>query len=467
MADLCRLRVNITTSTTSSVIAEAWMPVDWEDKGKRFVMTGNGGWGGCIPYGDMAYTSSLGFAVVGHNNGHDGGGPQAFFNRPEVLKDFVVRGLQVATKIGKTAVNHFYEQTLNKSYYYGCSTGGRQGLKAAQEFPEEYDGIVAAAPAMEGTKLYLGNAHYYFITGEVGAPTYLSYEQWTAVVKATLAQCDGIDGVMDGVIEDPMQCSFRPEAMLCAPGQTWASNQCLTSTQVSSVRKVFEPYYGNNGRLIFPNTPPGGDVDDAYSGVYGPTAYKFAEGFLQNAIYSDRSWSFRTDYNLDVADHVIDTDIFQFATNKTDLTELQASGHKLLVYHGLADSLIPAANSYQYYENVARNMSLPSSSLDQFFRFFPVAGLHHCSRGSGTGYVGGPNQSSTPGAALVDPNDSVLMTMVKWVENGVAPETLRGYKSNAGGTAIEKVKDHCKHPLKTTYKGMGNDPNLRTSWECK
>ncbi|KAF3932530.1 Tannase [Dactylellina cionopaga] len=271
LADMCRLRLNITTSNRSGVTAEVWMPVDWEDKGKRFVMTGNGGINGCINFSDMKHTVLQGFATGGHNNGHDGGTAIYFLNNKEVFTDFASRALLTATKISKYAVNHFYKSSgpVRKSYYFGCSLGGFQGVKAAEDFPEEYHGIVAASPPYDFNALNAVTANYFFVTGPKGSDTWLSAKQWSAVAQAILIQCDGIDGVIDQVIEDPMKCKFRPEVMLCSPGQTWTSHQCLTSQQTLTVRRIFEPFYGNKGRFIYPALQPGHDTSLAFKLLYG------------------------------------------------------------------------------------------------------------------------------------------------------------------------------------------------------
>ncbi|KAK6515766.1 Tannase and feruloyl esterase [Arthrobotrys megalospora] len=464
-ANMCRIKLKVTTSSTSRVIMEVWLPRNWENKGKRVLMTGNGAWGGCIPFADMAWASGLGFAAIGHDTGHVGN-VATVFTDTEVWKDWVYRSLVVATQAGKAATNHFYETSLSKSYFIGCSTGGRQALKLAQDYPDEYDGIIAAAPAAYWPNLEVSEALYAFIVGTEGSPTFLSSAQWNAVDAATMAQCDGIDGVVDGVLENPMRCDFRPEALLCGPGQDWNSNGCLTATQVQTVKKMYSPLYGNKGRYILPGLVPGGDPIFGYFLKYGPSVGLAAQDFLRYVVYNDPTYSLRDQFTLDTADVIMDNDWFGAHSNKSDLSGLQASGHKLLLYHGLADPVVQPGVSYDYYSSVALNMSLPSSEMDSFFRFFPVSGMSHCAGGLGASYVGGPSQPAFfPGAIdNVPAGNSALSALVKWVEEGTGPETLRGYKLGPTGDVLAQ-KDHCKYPLKTTYKGRG-DPTKRGNWEC-
>ncbi|KAF3933782.1 Tannase [Dactylellina cionopaga] len=416
LADICRLRLNVTTSHTSSIVVEAWLPVDWEENGKRFLMTGNGGLGGCIAYPDISFTSSLGFAAVGHNNGHTGDIGLPFLDRPEVVKDFVYRALKIATHIGKKAITHFYKSPLSRSYYIGCSTGGRQGLKAAQDFPEEYDGI------------------------------------WKLVHDTVVFQCDPIDGVYDGVIEDPRLCIPRPEALLCSPGKSWESDRCLLAQQVSALSKFYQPFYGKNGKLVYPRFNPGGEITGA--------AFAFATGkppvyldWYKYAIYNDANWTVDNDFNLDAVEHADKIDPYGISTWK-DLTQLKKSGGKLLTYHGLMDGLISSENSYRYYEHVSRSMSLPSAQLDEFFRFFPISGLDHCVRGSGSWYIGAPAQFETQNATGIEREGGVLMSIVRWVEDGKAPEKIVGWSVPEGWK-----KEYCKWPARNMWSQRG--------WVCR
>lgn len=201
-------------------------------------MTGNGGVGGCFTLSDLAFTASLGFATVGHNNGHDGLSSSPFLNKPEVIIDFAWRATLTATRIGKSATTFFYQTPLAKSYYWGCSGGGRQAMKIAQDFPSEYDGIIAGNPAADFHRLVASSLYYSYQTGPPTSPTWLSLEQWQAVNAEVLAQCDTIDGVADNVLEDPLKCHPRFENMLCGRLETWATQKCLTPAQVDAVEKI-------------------------------------------------------------------------------------------------------------------------------------------------------------------------------------------------------------------------------------
>ncbi|KAK6498378.1 Tannase and feruloyl esterase [Arthrobotrys musiformis] len=460
LADMCRLRLKIKTSATSEVVMEAWMPLDWK-KG-RYLMLGNGGLGGCIAYSDMAFTTWMGFATIGHNNGHFGLTGEPFLNNPAVVEDFSYRALKTVTKTGKKAVRHLYSTSVKKSYYLGCSAGGRQGLKAAQDFPEEYDGIVVGAPAIDWNALVASQAHYYKISGDPNAAGYLTGAQWSAMRNEILAQCDGLDGVVDGVIEEPRGCNPRFEELMCAAGQTWASHSCLTAAQVSTVRKFFEPMYGRDGNLVFPRFDPGVQPNSDY---YDGEPPSIADEWYKYAVFNDPNWDLGAQYSLDMVQTTMNQDLYNISTWK-DLTKLKQSGHKLLAYHGLEDPVINSENTYRYYENVSRSMSLTSAELDPFFRYFPIPGASHCWGGSGNWYVGATSQISRVfGATTIPTEGGVLMSMVKWVEQGVAPERIVGRKLDIPTGAQASIKLHCKWPKKNVY--LGGNANAQESWGCQ
>ncbi|KAJ6256145.1 Tannase [Drechslerella dactyloides] len=464
-ADICRLRLRTTTGSDSSFISEVFMPVGWERGPRRFLMAGNGGLNGCISYLDLVFGNRLGFATTSQDNGHAGDTALPFLNHPGVIEDYVYRGLINGGRLGKSAVSHFYSKNIQKSYYWGCSAGGRQGMRLAQDFPKEYDGILAAAPALYSPAGNGLSARIFKITGPPGAPTWLSLDQWRRVHQMVIDQCDWIDGVLDNVLEDPMKCEPRPEALLCAHGQTWKSHRCLTSPQVNTVRQFYSPFYGKNGELIYPRWNPLTREFLGFRVLYGGVPSYFAQEWYQNALYSDRSWTIANDWSLDTFYDDQRANLYGIATNKTNLSGLKSSGAKLIVYHGLTDGLIPSTASYRYYDDVVRDMGLRSEQLDDFFRFFPVSGLDHCYSGEGPWFVGGPAQTAIVGGSNIDPEDGALMKLVKWVEGGPrhAPETLMGHILVNG--TVQGKREHCKYPSKTVYKGTG-DPKLPSSWKC-
>lgn len=156
---------------------------------------------------------------------------QAFANNTDVVEDFAIRSLHTGVVVGKEITKQFYGSSHKKSYYLGCSTGGRQGFKSVQTYPNDFDGVLAGSPALNFPSLDAWSAHFYPIFGDPGSPTFVSNALWAVVNQEIMIQCDGIDGVVDGIIEDPELCRFRPEALQCSPNVT-NSTTCLTGVQV-------------------------------------------------------------------------------------------------------------------------------------------------------------------------------------------------------------------------------------------
>lgn len=224
-----------------------------------------------IDYSTLAYGASLGFAAVGANNGHNGTRGIPFYQNTEVVADYAYRSVHTGAVVGKQITKAFFGGKRNlKSYYLGCSTGGREGFKEAQDFPEDFDGIVAGAPAFDFNHLNAFSDHFFGILGTNTSATFVTPAMWAVIHTEVLKQCDGIDGAVDGIIEDPELCYFRPEALLCPANQTMNSTSCLTSIQAAAVRRVYEPYYGQDGQLVYPRMQPGGELISAgllYSGT--------------------------------------------------------------------------------------------------------------------------------------------------------------------------------------------------------
>lgn len=224
--DLCRVTLTVATSNQSGLYMESWLPKAWTG---RFLSTGNGGLGGCIQYEDVEYAASLGFAAVGTNNGHDGMSGKFYLNNPDVIEDYAYRALHTGVVVGKEITKSFYKRGYTKSYYLGCSSGGRQGLKEAQDFPDDFDGIVAGDPAISFNNLTSWSCHFLPLTGVEGSPTFVPLDMWSTIHQDILNQCDELDGVRDGVIESPDLCNYVPDSLLCVQGQT---SDCLSATQV-------------------------------------------------------------------------------------------------------------------------------------------------------------------------------------------------------------------------------------------
>ncbi|KAF2189296.1 tannase and feruloyl esterase [Zopfia rhizophila CBS 207.26] len=450
----CRIALYVSTSDRSGINMEAWLPANWTG---RFLSTGNGGLAGCIGYGDMAYAAGLGFAAVGANNGHNGTSGGAFYNNPEVVADFAYRSIHTGVVVGKEISKTFYGETHKKSYYLGCSTGGRQGFKSAQDFPEDFDGIVAGAPAFSFNNLTSWSGHFFSITETNTSATFVPTNMWPIIHQDILKQCDALDGSVDGILEDPMLCNYSSTALICGPTQ---NSSCLTPLQSETVQKIFVPLYAADGSLVYPRMQPGSEIVASFL-LYTGTPFPYTADWFRYALYNDPSWDPATLNTTDYA-NAARINPSNIETWKGDLSDVRDRGAKILHWHGLMDGIISSDNSPRYYEHVSQTMGLTPSQLDDFYRFFRISGAGHCSGGDGAFNIG-QNLNS---AASLNPEENVLTAVVRWVEEGVAPETITGTKfvNDTQSLGVDIKRNHCRYPKKNVHRS--GDAKKPESWEC-
>ncbi|KAJ9606302.1 tannase [Cladophialophora chaetospira] len=460
-ADICRVALYVATSNRSGISLEAWLPRNWTG---RFLSTGNGGIAGCIQYADLAYTSGLGFATVGANNGHNGTGGGAFLNNPDVVTDFGWRSVHTGTVVGKQISQAFYNKTHTKSFYLGCSTGGRQGFKSAQAFPGDFDGIVAGSPALRFSYLTSWSGIFYPLIRDAGPTGFPPPSAWPAIDASILAQCDLIDGAADGIIEDPDLCLFRPEALICPKGASNTST-CLTGKQANSIRKLFSDLYGVNGEFIYPHMQIAPGILEAVYAIYGKAQFPYTTDWFKYAVFDNQSFN-TNDISPQAWEVAWDKNPGMTNTWQGDLSAFQGKGGKILTYHGQADPIISSTISPLYYDFVSSTMNLPSSSLDEFYRFFRISGMGHCGTGPGATFIGNVGAA----VASLDPDENVLMAMVRWVEKGVAPDTITGTKfmNDTASLGVAFKRAHCRYPYRNVYVGPSGGDGWKnpSNWNC-
>ncbi|OAF98543.1 putative feruloyl esterase [Paraphaeosphaeria sporulosa] len=460
-ADVCRVAILVDTSANSSMTLEAWLPKAWTG---RFLSGGNGGLSGCIQYTDLSYGSSSGFATVSGNNGHNGSSGAPFYTHPEVLEDYSYRAIYVGSIVGKQIAQAFYGRDASKSYFMGCSGGGRQGFKLAQSFPEVFDGIIAAAPALDFDSFIAWGAQLSSIAGfDTNSTEFISESLWKAIHEEVLDQCDGLDGALDGIIEDTDLCHPQYERLICNETAN-DSSKCLTRAQVGKVRALYEPLYNDNGSLLYPKLQPGTETtsfDTYFSGTLSSLFSDWFKYVVYNPTFDTETLS-REDL-IAAASY----DPYNISTSKSDLSAFERRGGKLLTLHGFEDNIIPTDISTSYYHRVSEAMSRPPSSLDEFYRYFRVSGLSHCALGNGAYSVGMYSFGLIPNAMEQDPDDNVLSRIVAWVERGEAPEYIRGtaFVGAYPGSAIAYKRKHCKYPATNKYVGQGSFTS-ENSWTC-
>ncbi|GAP93047.2 putative feruloyl esterase b [Rosellinia necatrix] len=437
-ADLCRVALAVPTSPRSGFTYELWLPENWNG---RTLATGNGGLDGCVKYEDIAYGAANGFAR-----------------------------LHTSVEIGKALAAAFYGAEAGKSYYIGCSLGGRQGIGAAARFPADFDGVVAGAPAVDFNSLYAWRASFLPATGAAGSAGFVAPETWkTTVHDEVLRQCDAaIDGVADGIIEDPTLCRVDTTKLLCnGSASASASNAssttgCLSAAQVDVVTAVFADYTWPDGTLLYPRPNPGGEIlaaDGLYAGKpYGPSA-----DWFKYAVLGDPAWDPAAYTRADAA-AAARRDPAGIATWPASLAPFRARGGRVVTYHGQQDQQISSLNSARFWARLAAGDD--GDDLDAFYRLFRIPGMNHCAGGPGAWAVG--QGGSAPAYAIpFDAAHNVLAAVVDWVEKGRAPDTIVGTKfvGDSVDAGVAYRHRHCRYPYRSTYSGEG-DPLDVESWDC-
>ncbi|KAF8577162.1 tannase and feruloyl esterase [Ramaria rubella] len=441
-ADACRVYAVVNTTAQSAVKFEMWLPDTWFG---RFLAVGNGGLGGCIDYRNLDYGNTLHFATIASDNGHDGENGLSLLNHPEVINDFAFRAIHVEAVLGKQIVEAYYQHSHHKSYYLGCSTGGRQGMQSALLFPKDFDGILAGAPAADFNHLlgwsgmlarYMGfpNAN----TSDKFIPTSL----WPTITQEILNQCDEIDGVKDRIITEPDSCIFRPEALLCDNGAAKRYN-CITLAQVNTLRQVYKPLLGTRGQLLYPRYDPGAEGNGNFETTMSGAFPYLANDWFKFTVFNDSHHSLD---NFSVTD-VEFSDIINpggISTWNGDFSAFRDQGGKIITYHGRQDPLIPSGNSKRLYNLISSTLSM--RTLDDFYRLFLIPGMNHCGYGPGAWAFG---QSTLRSNAVNDTEHNVLLALVDWVENGHPPDTIVG----TVGTGDLSERVHCRYPQQSVWDG--------------
>ncbi len=387
----------------------------------KLLMQGCGGMCGWLNMGATEDSLERGYAVVNTDMGH--AAPPAVaswaYNNRAAELDFAYRATYATAVAARAIVAQFYARAPQRAYFNGCSTGGRQGMLAAQRFPELFDGIIAGAPVLNQTGT--GMLHLLWSAranvGADGKPI-LSTAKLAAVRERVLAACDRMDGVADGVLPDPRACNWQPESMACAAGASPA--QCLSPAELGALRRLYDgvstrdgkPAW-NGGGLLKGSEYTWSPVFVADGGRHGAIIESpgLVGQLLQFKIFYDdpgpSATIFDFDFDRDIPRLAL-TENFYNAQNP-DLRRFKARGGKLLLYHGWDDTEVTPGNTVDYYELATRTMGGRASTAD-FFRLFMVPGMSHCRRGNG--------------ADAID----YLTALERWVEHGEAPDVLLAHK---------------------------------------
>lgn len=436
---ICRITV-MTAHPPAGDKITIWIAIPTSNWNGRFLGTGGGGFVGGMAAG-VNQPVALGYAAGATDTGHEGGSGSFAMDANgrlnwQAIRDNAHVGIHEMTVIGKAVTEAMYGAAPRYSYFNGCSTGGRQGLMEAQRYPQDYDGIVSGAPAINWPKLMMQSI-WGTLQENVADP--IPACKLAAATAAAIAACDMIDGVKDGVIEDPKRCTYDPKSLVGT-----SAGECGDFTQADAdvIRKLWDGPRREDGSFLWYGQPRGADLNALAASRGTPLkaqAFPFTVDWLKYFITLNPQFDWST-MKPAAYEHFWDQSVEQYGTvigtDNPDLTAFRNRGGKAIIWHGWADQLITGDGTIDYYKRVQQQMG-GAEKTSQFARLFMAPGVAHCAGGAG------PNPYGQ------------LDMLLAWVEDGKAPATLTAARRDQNG-AITRSRPLCQYPLVAKYKGSGS-----------
>ncbi|GID97635.1 tannase [Amorphoplanes digitatis] len=437
----CRVHATVTHPPTGDVVnIDVWLPAEgWNG---RFQGVGGGGYEGGNPR-SLAVPVQRGYAAASTDTGHPGGDGGFALDENgrldwQLIRDFAYLGIHDMTVVGKAVTAAFYGRAARYSYWNGCSTGGRQGLSEAQRYPDDYDGILAAAPAINWSRFIPAEFWPQLVMSRTS--NFLPQCKFAAFQAAAVEACDKVgDGVRDGVIGDPARCRFDPRT------QIGRATPCgtITARDASVVARILAGPRSSTGEFLWygltPGSPFGALANTVTAGGRTRGApFPIALTHLGTWVQRNPDWDWEST-TYEQYDRLFAQSVRMYTrvigTADPDLRAFQRSGGKVLIWHGQADQLIFPQGTVDYYERVVAAIG-GTQRTEDFARLFLAPGVDHCAGG--------------PGPQPADP----LGALIGWVERGQAPGTLAGVVRDADGRIV-RSRPICRYPEVAAYRGRG------------
>jgi feruloyl esterase len=423
----------VTARVEDTINFELWLPAVGAWNG-RMLGAGVGGSAGVVSYRGLARGVGRGFATASTDTGHSIDQKDWMLDH-RAAENYAERGVHLMTAASKAIVAQFYGRAAQKSYFMGCSGGGREGLKELQRHPEDYDGILAGAPGANMPTLSV--RHMLTALAQQRATTKLEPRDWQLLAQRTAQACDALDGVIDGVVEDPRRCRFDLGTLACSGTET---NSCLSGEKIALMRSIIAPIHDEHGAQLDDGLLPG------VGSRPGPPPSMLMELFGQG-VHHEMGWNPQSfDPAQDLA--AVYRDFPELRADDARLESFRSLGHKAILYQGWMDPSVLAQSTIAYYNRVVAT----TGSLDktqQFLRLFMVPGMLHCGGGTGTDQFGGE-----AGSVSLDPDHDALSALVRWVETDKAPPQLIAARTLNG--AVVRTHPLCVFPSVAQYRGTGD-----------
>jgi hypothetical protein len=452
----CRVVVRIQAAPDSEVRVEVWLPSrGWNGV---FHGNGNGGFAGTlgVGYGSMAEGVRRGFATAITDTGTSPATPldgDALIGHPRKWKDWGRLSTHAMTLTGKAIAESFYQRKVNRSYFTGCSTGGQQGLIEALYYPHDYDGILVGAPVINRT---WGHAAvvWDYASAHQSPGNFLSDSKLRVLNSAATASCNkrGYGIVGDPFITDPLACRFDPAEIACHGAET---GECLTAAELATARAFYSGPTARDGRPLFFGWPAGSEAPARFGWSFLQTAAngepQFA-GLFKWVFGPNWDWhDFRVS-KMAVVDATLGPDVND--ATRGSLRAFAAHGGKLIMYHGLADSLVPPAQSVAFYEHQARALGGPAKFMESA-RLFMAPGVEHCGGGAGPDAFNSALGGLPPPPGK-DKSDDLFSALIAWTGAQDDPERVIATKFVIGKIGeVDFQRPLCAYPEVPRYNGVG------------
>jgi feruloyl esterase len=432
----------VTAQIEGTINFELWLPARTEWNG-RLLGAGVGGSAGVFNYRGLARGVGRGFATASTDTGHSVEQKDWMLDR-RAVDNYAHRAVHVMTEASKAIVAEYYARPARKSYFMGCSGGGRQGLKEMQRYPQDYDGILAGAPGANMPLLSV--RHMMTALAQERATTKLESQDWQLQARRVTQACDAVDGVVDGVVDDPRRCHFDLSTIAC-PGAQTAS--CLSNDKIAIMRSIIAPVHDEHGMPLDDGLLPG------VSARLGPPPALLLELFGQ-AVHQEVAWDPQGFVPAqDLA--AVYKEFPELRADDADLQSFRSLGHRAILYQGWMDPSVLAQSTVSYYNSVVAT-SGNLQKAQQFLRLFMVPGMLHCGGGTGTDQFGGE-----AGSVALDADHDALSALVRWVETGQAPSRLIAARMTNG--AVVRTRPLCAFPSVAQYRGDGDNADA-ANYRC-
>lgn len=470
---VCAVTVRV-TSGKSKYRFGLFLPTaaNWNTK---FLAVGGYSQAGGINWPDMGQGPHYGMATLSSDLGHNSTGADLNWATPDTLLDWGYRALNGSVFLAKALTEAYYQKSITYSYWSGCSTGGRQGLKEIQISPESFDGALIGSAAWYTNHLFPWITKIATYNLPTSDPKHIDVPQFTLLAQTMQSQCDAQDGLTDNIVSSPDTCKVDLTAIQCGDPRANATN-CLTAPQIQTAENIYADYTTSSGKFVHNGFSL--SSEDQWSTFLSFGAPEdFDVRYERFWLYDDPSWNW-TQYSDSVVDDSERIDPGRATADDYDISAFKKRGGKVLMYHGLADGVVPTKSSGLYYNRTMAAMG--TSSLQDFFRLFYVPGMQHCwftppdvqapyafgGAGQATqllAQAGFGQGWSTPGF-LGDAKYDALVALMNWVEKGTAVDSVVATTWNSNG-AVARQRPLCPWPKRAVYKGTGNQNNA-ASWNC-